>query len=510
MTATEIADGLPTRRQARPGLVLLILSSAAFMASLDVFIVNVAFDDIGRDFDGVGLSQVSWVLNAYTIIYAALLVPAGRIVDRYGRKGGFLIGLALFTVASAACAAAQGIWWLVAFRCLQAVGAAILTPASLGLVVSTMPPQVRARSVRIWAATGALAAALGPAVGGLLVEASWRWVFLVNIPVGIVALVAGAVMLTRSRNEIVTRLPDLVGAALLAISIGALTLGLVEGPEWGWTDSRIVGAWVVAVGALAAFVVSSVRSPEPVIDPALLRVRAFSFANVTAVLFAIPFAGALLANILWLQQVWGYSAIKTGFAVSTGPLMVPIFAAVAHRLSARIPVGAIVSAGCVLFGLGGIIIAMSVDATPDYATEILPGWLIGGVGVGLALPSILSSATADLPAHQSATGSAVVNMSRQIGMALGVSLLVAIIGTPVGYAAAHHGFQRAWWVLGAVAIAGAVTALGMTPRHEEPRPTVARTAPDDPAVASAATPRTPSDHVAAPGNTTRTGHTPGG
>lgn len=462
---TELTDRVRTSASAphRPGIVLLVLSLAAFMASLDVFIVNVAFDDIGRDFPGTGLAELSWVLNAYTIVYAALLVPAGRIADRYGRKGAFLVGLALFTVASAACALAQGIWWLVAFRVLQAVGAAILTPASLGLVVSTMPAAVRARSVRIWAATGALAAALGPAVGGLLVEASWRWVFLVNVPVGVAALIAGAVVISRSADETDAQIPDLLGAGLLAVAIAALTLGLVEGPDWGWTDPRIVGAWIVAAVALAGFIVSSARHRVPVIDPALLRVRSFAFSNLTAVLFAIPFAGALLANILWLQQVWGYSAIKTGFAVSTGPLMVPIFAAVAHRLSARIPVGVIVSAGCVLFGLGGVLIALSVDSTPDYATEILPGWLIGGIGVGLALPSILSSATADLPAHQAATGSAVVNMSRQIGMALGVSLLVAILGTPIGYAAAHNAFQEAWWVLAVVAVAGAVAALGMTP-----------------------------------------------
>ncbi|MEE4023894.1 MFS transporter [Gordonia sp. PKS22-38] len=451
-------------RSAPSGLVLAVLSTAAFMASLDVFIVNVAFDDIGADFDGVSLSQVSWVLNAYTIIYAALLVPAGRLADRYGRKGAFLAGLALFTLASVACALAEGIWWLVAFRVVQAVGAAILTPASLGLVVTTMPPAMRARSVRIWAATGALAAALGPAVGGLLVELSWRWVFLVNLPVGVVAIVVGAVVIAKSPNESGSPLPDVLGAVLLALAIGAVTLGLVEGPEWGWTDPRIVATWVVAVIALAGFVLSSIRHAVPVIDPALLRVRAFSFANLTAVLFAVPFAGALLANILWLQQVWGYSAIKTGFAVSTGPLMVPIFAAVAHRLTARYPVGWIVSAGCLLFGFGGVLIAMSVGETPNYATEVLPGWLIGGVGVGLALPAILSSATADLPPHQSATGSAVVNMSRQIGMALGVSVLVAILGSPIGYDAAHHVFVQAWWVLGGVAVLGAVAALGMTPR----------------------------------------------
>ncbi|MDL9937671.1 DHA2 family efflux MFS transporter permease subunit [Gordonia sp. ABSL1-1] len=448
----------------RPGLTLLILSLAAFMASLDVFIVNVAFDDIGRDFGDAGLSQLSWVLSAYAIVYAALLVPAGRIVDRYGRKGGFLLGLALFTIASAACAGAQGIWWLVAFRVLQAIGAAILTPASLGLVVSTMPLELRARSVRIWAATGALAAALGPAVGGLLVEASWRWVFLVNLPVGIIALIAGVRVLVLSRNTTITDFPDLVGAVLLTISIGALTLGLVQGTDWGWTDPKITAAWVLAIAAFAGFVFSSMHHTEPVIDPALLRVRTFSFANVTALLFAVPFAGGLLATILWLQQVWSYSAIKTGFAVSTGPLLVPIFAAVAHRLSARIPVGVIVSAGSLLFAAGGVLMALSVDETPDYATEILPGWLIGGVGVGLALPSILSSATADLATHQSATGSAVINMSRQIGMALGVSVLVAVLGTPIGYVAAHNGFQQSWWVLASVAVLAAVAALGMTPR----------------------------------------------
>jgi len=157
---------MPDKSQ-RPGLILAVLSFAAFMASLDVFIVNVAFDAIGADFHGTTLAQLSWVLNAYAIVYAALLIPAGRVADRYGRKGGFLVGLTVFTLASAACAASGGVWWLVTFRVVQAAGAALLTPASLGLVVASVPLERRARAVRTWAASGAVAAALGPAVGGL-------------------------------------------------------------------------------------------------------------------------------------------------------------------------------------------------------------------------------------------------------------------------------------------------------------------------------------------------------
>jgi EmrB/QacA subfamily drug resistance transporter len=468
----------------RPGLVLTVLSLAAFMASLDVFIVNVAFDDIGADFHGTTLSQLSWVLNAYAIVYAALLVPAGRIADRYGRKGGFLLGLAIFTLASAACAASNGIWVLVGFRVLQAVGAALLTPASLGLVVASARPEHRARSVRIWAATGALAAALGPAVGGMLVEASWRWVFLVNVPIGIVALFAAAAWVPKSRDETVTRIPDVLGALLLAVAIGSLSLGLVEGPSWGWGAGRTDAAWAVTVLGLAGFVLSSRRHAVPVIEPALLRVRAFAWSNVTALLFAVPFAAALLTNILWMQQVWGYSPLKTGFAIAPGPLMVPIFAAVAHRLSARIPIGRLVALGCLLVGAGGVITSLSVGSTPNYASSVLPGWLVGGIGVGLALPSILSSATADLPAARAATGSAVVNMNRQIGTALGVSLVVAVLGTPVGYAAAHTAFQHTWWAFAAVAVLAALAAPGMTPTattSSNVRASQGRTQPTEPA-----------------------------
>src|SRR4051794_1109591 len=456
----------PETSAVRPVAVLAVLSAAAFMASLDLFIVNVAFDDIGRDFHGVALSDLSWVLNGYAIVYAALLVPLGRLADRFGRKPGFLLGLAVFTAASFACALATGPWMLVAFRCVQAAGAALLTPTSLGLLVSATPPAGRVRAVRIWAATGALAAAVGPAVGGVLVEASWRWVFLVNLPIGVAALLFAARVVPDSRDARVGPIPDLLGAGVLAVAIGSLALGLVQGPEWGWGSPGVAVALVVAAVGIAVFWARSLRHPVPVVEPALLKVRAFAWSNATSILFSVAFAANLLLAILWMQQVWGYSAIRTGLGIAPGPLMVPIFAAVAQSIAGRVPVGRIAALGCVLVGVGSVLILTSVDASPDYVTELLPGWLIGGVGVGFALPTILSAATSDLPIDRSATGSAVVNMSRQVGTVLGVAILVALLGRPNGFDEAHAAFQRVWLAVAVFSLAAAVAAIGMTPRGQ--------------------------------------------
>ena len=476
MTATAMpptaSRTVTTRsRQTSHTAILVTLSVAAFMASLDMFIVNVAFPQIARDFHGSSLSDLSWVLNGYAVLYAALLVPLGRLADRYGRLAGFVAGLALFTAASAACAASRSLWALVAFRGLQAVGAAALTPTSLGLLLAATPDTKKVKAVRIWAAIGALAAALGPVVGGLLVQASWRWVFIVNLPVGIAGLVAARRFVPDSRDPAVTRTPDLLGSAAVAVGVAALSLALVKGPGWGWTSYADLGAFAVALLGAAVFWTRSTRHPLPVVEPALLRVRAFAWSNVTAVLFSVAFAGGLLAMVLWLQDVWGYSALRAGLAIAPGPLMVPVFAAVSQRISHRLPVGVIAAIGCVLFGVGTALVALRVGAHPSYAADVLPGWLVGGVGVGFAFPTIVSAATADLPPARTATGSAIVTMARQIGLVLGVSVLVAVIGTPHGYAATHDAFRAAWLVIAVVAVLAAVSALGMTPaRSRQPAP----------------------------------------
>jgi EmrB/QacA subfamily drug resistance transporter len=461
----------------RPGLILAVLAGAAFMASLDVFIVNVAFPDIGGDFHGVALSNLSWILNGYAIVYAALLVPLGRLADRYGRKAGFVAGLSLFTLASAACAVSTNLWMLVAFRVLQAVGAAALTPTSLGLLLTSTAPERRVRAVRIWAASGALAAAIGPVLGGLLVQASWRWVFLVNVPVGIVAVIAALRSIPDSRDTTVTRTPDLVGAAMLAVAIGAVSLGLVKGADWGWGSSQTLASFALAVLGSAGFWVRSQRHPLPVVEPAMLRVRAFAWSNVTMLFFSVGFGGGLLGAILWTQDVWHYSALRTGLAITPGPVMVQVFVQLQNRYGGRVRPGRVAALGSFLFGSGYVVLLASVGEHPHYLREMLPGWILIGIGVGLALPTILSSATAELPPARAATGSAVVNMSRQIGTVLGISMLVAVLGRHTSYAATHAAFQHGWWIIAGAAFISSATAFGMTPgqktRQESRRPLLA-------------------------------------
>ncbi|MCX6407445.1 MAG: MFS transporter [Propionibacteriales bacterium] len=452
--------------------VVLATIGAAFMSSLDLFVVNVAFDDIGRDL-GVGrpggpsAADLSWVLNAYAVAFAALLVPFGRLGDRYGRKRLFVGGLALFVAASVACATSPDVWMLVAFRVLQAAGAAAMTPTSLGILMAALPPERRVGAVRLWAATGALAAAFGPTVGGVLTQVSWHWVFLINLPVGLVLLwLAVTAVQDGPADDDATR-PDLAGAAVFAGAVGLLALGLTKSNDWGWLDLRTLGSLGAAVVLGASFWAQSRRHPSPVIHPELLRVRSFRYANLAMLVFNVAFAAQLLVGILWLQQIWGYSSLRTGFAVAVGPAMAPVTAALAHRFLADVSPARLVAAGSVVCALGNVWLISVMGPEPAFASTYLPGWLLGGVGVGLALPNLIAGGTRELAPHQSATGSAVVTMSRQIGFVVGVSVLFAIVGGAQGMAA-RDGFVTTWAVSAGALLVAAVLALGMTSRAPEP------------------------------------------
>ncbi|UGT63498.1 MFS transporter [Nocardia asteroides] len=440
--------------------VLVVVNAGVLLSSLDLFIVNVALSDIAADFAGVPIAELSWVLNAYAIVFAALLVPAGRLGDRSGIRTTFLLGLGLFVLGSALCATAWNVESLVGFRILQAVGAAVLTPASLGLVLAASPPERRPMAVRLWVAFGGLGAALGPVLGGILVQADWRLVFLVNVPIGLAALLAGLRVLPVVPGD-GGGLPDLRGAALAALAVAGLVLGLVQGPEWGWSSPGVLGAFALAVLCGIGFAVSSARHHSPIVAPALLRAPNFALMTGNAVFFNIAFGGMLLSVVLWAQTVWGWSALRTGLAIAPGPLLVPIVALLAGRLIARVGPGPVIVAGGVVFGAGTLWWSQAITLHPEYAGGLLGGMLVTGVGVGLVLPTSFAVGTGGLPPERFATGSAVLSMARQVGLAVGVAVLVALVGTPAGPERALEVFHRAWIVIAVFAALAGLFGLAV-------------------------------------------------
>ena len=444
----------------RRTLLTTILIAGVFLASLDLFIVNIAFPDIARDFEDSSLAEMSWILNAYAIVFAALLVPAGRWSDRAGRKRGFLYGLALFTLASAVSAAAPTLEVLVGARVLQAAGAALMVPTSLGLLIPEFPAERRAAVVALWAAAGGVAAAAGPPLGGVLVVASWRWVFLINIPIGLVALVAGSRALREIRDPSGSR-PDVAGAVALALGIGSLTAAIVKGPDWGWASVEVVALFAAAVALTGVVVARSRSHPAPVVEPELVRIRSTAFANLAAMLFFAGFGALLLGSVLFLTSVWGESTLSAGLMVAPGPAMAALFSVPAGLLGERYGARFVGAAGASIIAVGAIWFTSVMGAEPDYAGTFLGPFLLGGVGVGLSIPSITGVATAALPPTRFATGTALVGMSRQIGAALGVAVLVAIVGTPAPEDAVAT-FGHGWvFVAGAMfATAAAMLATG--------------------------------------------------
>ncbi len=447
------------RRDASAQRVLLIVCAAVVLASLDLFIVNVALPTIARDLDQPNLGALSWVLNGYAIVYAALLVLFGRLAEGRSRELGFLIGVAVFTAASAACGLTNSVAGLVVFRLVQAAGAALLTPTSLSLILATTESDRRHGAVRTWTAVGGAAAALGPVIGGLLVAISWRWVFFVNVPIGVAALIYGWIHLPNVPGHAV-KAPDWFGAALITGGVGLLSLGLVQGNAWGWGSSKVIGSLVASALLLGWFVLRLNRHDNPLIDPKLFRNRMFSGASAVSLVFSVAFGAMLLSVVLWMQDVWGWSALKTGLAFAPGPLMVPLFGLlVAGRLIAKLGPGRVIGIGATVFAIGIGWLIYGATLQPNYLGQVLPGALCTGIGVGLTLPTFMATGTFSLPPHALATGSAVINMLRQVGLAIGVSVFIAVVGTPHGKLAAQSAFRQGWAVIGGVALLTALLGL---------------------------------------------------
>src|SRR5450755_19668 len=340
--ATPVGNGTAGGSTAGPSArqvtaIVGVLSLAVFMSSLDLFIVNLAFPYIGREYHGTSLSSLSWVLNGYTIVFAAVLVPAGRWADRVGRRRLFVAGLLVFSAGSLCCGLAPGVTVLIAARVVQAAGAGLMVPASLSLLLASVPPSARSQAIGTWSALGALGAALGPVIGGSLVQFSWRWVFWINLPVGLAAVLLATRVVPESKDEHVQGRPDLLGAGLLAAAVGLIALALVEAPDWGWGSARVACLWVAAVACGAAMVARSRRHHAPVIELSRLRSRAFSGTFAASILYYAGFGAFVLNSVEFLTGVWHYSAVRAGLAIGPGPLMVLPFARlVSPRLAARL------------------------------------------------------------------------------------------------------------------------------------------------------------------------------
>ncbi|HTU28057.1 MAG TPA: MFS transporter [Solirubrobacteraceae bacterium] len=471
---------LHRRADASPALVLAIVCAGVVLASLDLFIVNVALPDMGRDLHTASLADLSWVLNGYAIVYAALLVLFGRLAESHRREHAFLLGVVVFTLASAACGVADSLPMLVVFRVVQAAGAALLTPASLSLVLATTAPERRHGAVRAWTAVGGLAAALGPVVGGLLVALSWRWVFLVNVPVGALALVAGWRRLPRVEGHPVGP-ADPLAAALVTAGVTALTLALVKGGDWGWGSVPTLGSLAAAVVLLGAFAHHCVHARNPLIDAALFRVRSFTGSSIISLVFSIAFGAMLLSRVLFSQEVWHWSALQTGLSIAPGPVMVPLVAfLLGGRLIARFGPGRVIAAGSVVFTAGAIWWTLAASIRPDYVGGMLGGIMLTGIGVGLTMPTFIATGAAALPPASFATGSAVVNMLRQLGLAIGVAVLVAVLGTPHGSAATLSAYRHGWELIALAAALSAICGLTLLARPAAAATPVASASPAAP------------------------------
>ena len=473
--------------------VVGVLSLAVFMSSLDLFIVNLAFPYISKEYPGTSLSSLSWVLNAYTIVFAAVLVPAGRWADRVGRRRLFVAGLAAFSLGSLLCGLAPGVAALIAARVIQAAGAGAMVPASLSLLLAAVPPSVRPKALGTWSALGALGAALGPVIGGALVQVDWRWVFWINVPVGAAAVVLAVRVVPESRDSASRGRPDLIGALLLAASVGLVALALVKAPDWGWGSARFLGLLAASLLCGALMVARSRRHHSPVIELGLLRSRTFSGAFAASILYYAGFGAFVLSAVEFLTGVWHYSAVLAGLAIAPGPLMVLPFARVAApRLAARLGgPGRVAAIGCLVNALAQLLWLTRIQAQPAYLTHLLPAQLLGGAGVGLTIPSLLGAGSVSLTPARFGTGSGILNMGRQVGTVLGVAGLVAILShvsaaDPV--AAYRHGLVL---VIAFFAAAGLVSAVLLT-RTARPVPAVAA-----PAAAPAPAAEAPAPSVAA-------------
>jgi len=463
---TTCAPDVPADQGARRRLrvIFVVTALGAFMASLDLSIVNVAFPALERTFRGDSPASLAWVITGYSIVFGALLVVAGRTADRLGSRRVFFAGLAVFCVGSGLAGVAPSVPLLVAGRLVQGVGAAALLPSSLGLLLAAYPSDRRSQVVSLWGGIGALAVATGPSLGAVLITGfGWRAAFFVNLPIGLAAWLVGRTVLPTLRGDATGSSPDYPGVALLAVSLCALVLAISEGPTWGWSSVGVLGAVATFLVLGAVFLHRSSRHPQPVLDLTLFRSRSFSVANTAVLLYSMGFFAMLLGNILFLTSVWHYSILRAGLAVTPGPLVVAVVAGPAGKMAGRYGFRRVLLSGFVIFTGGLAWYATQVGLHADYLRIWLPGTLVVGLGIGLTFPVLSAAAVSSLHPERFAVGSAVNQTARQVGGALGIAVLVVIVGTPTGALQALGNFHHLWWFAAAMAGSSGVVCILLGP-----------------------------------------------
>ena len=440
---------------------LAVTAAAVFVVFLDATVVNIAFPAISANFRHATRADLSWVLNAYAVVIGALLVTTGQLADRSGRKRVFLAGLIAFAAASALCGLAPSVGLLVAARAVQAVGAAMLVPSSLALLLTEFPLARRAEAVGIWGAAGAVAAATGPTLGALLIDGpGWRGVFFTNVPFCLIAYAFGRRVLRESTAPQVGGRVDAIGVLLVTVVFGALSLGVVQGQQWGWTSARIVGSFAVAAVLVPALIIRALNHPSPALPVRLFRVRLFTLATVGTLLFGAAFFANILCNVLFLTGVWHWSLLHTAAGVLPAPVLAALTAPLAGRLAERVGFAAVIVPGALSMVASQVWFATRTHAHPAYFTQFLPGNVLAGLAIGFAMATLGAASAQALPPQLFAIGSAVAAAARQLGAVIGVAILVAVLGQPTP-AHAVTMFHRSWAVIAVIASLATLASLGL-------------------------------------------------
>jgi EmrB/QacA subfamily drug resistance transporter len=449
----------------RKWLTLAAVSFGLFMIMLDNTVVNVALPTIKRDL-GISLSSLEWIVTAYALTFAALMITGGKLADMFGRRRIFVVGLAIFTLSSLACGLASSSGLLIGARAVQGAGAALMNPATLSIITATFPPKQRGQAIGIWAGVSALALAIGPLAGGLITEnLNWNWIFFVNVPVGVLGIVVSQLVIRESRDTSHEQRLDLPG---LLTSIGflfSLCYALIEGNQHGWGSPEILGLFAAAALLLGAFVLVELRQRLPMLDLSLFRIGAFAGANVVAMLVSLAMFGVFFYVSIYIQTILGYSAVQAGAMFLPMTILIILVAPIAGRFSDSVGSRWLMGGGMTLVAIS-LLLYQRAGLHSDFWT-LLPSMLLGGVGMACTMSPMTAAAMGAVPVDKAGVGSGVLNSFRQVGGSLGIALMGAIVATfihhsPTSAAAAQdfvNGLHSALAVAAAISFAAAIVAI---------------------------------------------------